>query len=158
MNIRPATASDADAIVAIWNPMIRDSTFTFNAQEKTKPELADLIATRACFLVAEHNGRVAGFASYAQFRAGIGYAQTMEHTIILAPSAQGRGIGRALLSALEQHARAAGAHSMIAGISSANPNAVAFHAALGYAQVAVLPEVGRKFGRWFDLLLMQKRL
>ncbi len=82
----------------------------------------------------------------------------MEYTLVLAPSAHGRGIGRGLLTALEDHARQGGVHSMIAGVSAENPLGIAFPAALGYAPVAVLPEVGFKFGCWMDLHLMQKFL
>ena len=110
------------------------------------------------FLVAELDGMVRGFASYGQFRAGIGYARTMEHTVILAPDAGGNGLGRALVTAIEDHARAGGAHSIFAGVSGENEAGRAFHAALGYQTVAILPQVGFKFGRWMDLHLMQKLL
>ena len=76
----------------------------------------------------------------------------------MAANARGRGVGRMLMQALEDHARASGMHSMIAGVSGENPGGVAFHDRLGYAQVAVLPQVGWKFGRWLDLILMQKLL
>jgi phosphinothricin acetyltransferase len=82
----------------------------------------------------------------------------MEHTIQLAPGASGRGHGRALMRAVEDHARMGGAHSMFAGVSGENPEGRAFHARLGYAETAVLPAVGWKFGRWMDLVLMQKFL
>ncbi|OYU18371.1 MAG: GNAT family N-acetyltransferase [Rhodobacteraceae bacterium PARR1] len=160
--IRAAIATDATAIAAVWNPFIRNTAVTFNPVEKSPAEIAAMIHDRQAaghgFLVAEHQGLVAGFASYAQFRSGAGYARTMEHTIILSPDAQGRGLGRALITALEDHARAAGIHSLIAGVSAENPAGRAFHAAIGYAEVAVLPQVGHKFGRWMDLVLMQKIL
>lgn len=162
MKVRAAGAADIAGIRPIWNAVIRDTLITFNPVEKTDDDLAALLVGKAAqnypFLVAEQEGRVAGFATYGQFRGGAGYARTMEHTIILAPAARGRGTGRALLFALEDHARIRGAHSMIAGISAANAAGVAFHAALGYVQVATLPEVGFKFGRWLDLVLMQKFL
>jgi phosphinothricin acetyltransferase len=82
----------------------------------------------------------------------------MEHTIQLAPEASGRGHGRALMTAVEDHARAGGAHSMFAGVSGENPEGRAFHARLGYVETAILPQVGWKFGRWMDLVLMQKIL
>lgn len=162
MIIRPAIPTDAPSILAIWNPIIRDTAVTFNAIEKTALDLHQMIADKATaghgFLVAEHNGAIAGFASYGQFRAGAGYAHTMEHTIVLGPNARGLGLGRALMTAIEDHARQAGAHSIFAGVSAENPDGRAFHAAMGYAEVATLRDVGYKFGRWMNLHLMQKIL
>lgn len=162
MAVRLAGPGDAAGIAAIWNPVIRDTAITFNAAEKTEAEVAALLAERAAAghgtFVAGAPGEVLGFASYSQFRGGVGYARTMEHTVLLAEGARGRGLGRALMAALEEHARAAGAHSLFAGVSGENPAGRAFHAALGYVELAVLPEVGFKFGRWMDLHLMQKRL
>jgi len=160
--IRPATPDDAQAIAEIWNPVIRDTEITFNAQQKSPDDIKTLIATRAedghAFLVAEENHQIQGFATYFQFRGGVGYARTMEHTVILAPHAHGQGLGRKLMQAVEDHARARGAHSIFAGVSSGNPAGVGFHQALGYTHVATLPEVGHKFGKTFDLHLLQKRL
>jgi phosphinothricin acetyltransferase len=160
--IRDATPDDAPAIAAIWNPVIRDTAITFNPVEKSLSDLATLITDRQAvghaFLVAETSGRIAGFATYAQFRSGAGYARSMEHTILLSPDAQGKGLGRALLAAIEDHARSAGAISLLAGISAENPAGRAFHARMGYTQVAILQRVGFKFGRAMDLVLMQKFL
>jgi len=160
--IRDATADDAPGIAAIWNPVIRDTAITFNSVEKTEAEIASLIRDRQAaghaFLVAESDGSIAGFATYAQFRGGVGYARTQEHTILLAPGTRGRGMGRALMTALEDHARAAGAVSLFAGVSAENPAGRAFHARMGFAEVAILQRVGHKFGREMDLVLMQKFL
>lgn len=160
--IRPAQADDAAQIAVFWNPLIRNTAVTFNPQERSEGEIAASIAEKARaghgFFVAETSGAVVGFASYGQFRAGLGYARTMEHTIILAPLARGKGIGRTLMGALEDHARSGGARIMIAGISGENPEAVAFHARLGYGEVARLEGVGWKFDRAMDLVLMQKTL
>ncbi len=160
--IRDARAGDGAAIAVFWNPLIEGTAVTFNPATKSPDEIDAMIAARQAaghaFLVAEAAGTVAGFASYAQFRAGAGYARTMEHTIILAPAARGRGLGRALILALCDHARAAGVHSLIAGVSGENPAGRAFHAAAGFAEIAVLPQVGHKFGRHMDLILMQKIL
>lgn len=161
MIIRPARPEDAGAIIAFWNPLIRDTMVTFNPVQKTEAEVADSIRAKAAaghgFFVAEDGG-ILGFASYGQFRAGMGYAKAMEHTIILSPEGRGSGVGRALMAAIEDHARAQGYHSMIAGVSGGNPEGRAFHAAIGYAEVAVIPQVGWKFGRFWDLVLMQKLL
>lgn len=162
MTVRPARVEDAAGVAAIWNPVIRDTLITFNSAEKTVEEVAGLIAARQGagqgFFVDEAAGAVAGFATYGQFRVGVGYAHAMEHTVLLAPAARGQGLGRALMAALEAHAAAAGVHVMVAGISAANPGAVAFHAALGYVEAGRMAEVGRKSGRWLDLVLMQKLL
>jgi len=162
MILRPATPADAAAIAAIWNPVIRETEITFNATEKPLAEIAELVTQRHAvghaFLLAEEADATLGFATYFQFRGGVGYARTMEHTVLLAPGARGRGIGRALMAALEDHARRAGVHSLFGCVSSGNPAGRAFHARLGYTEIARLPQVGWKFGRWYDLHLMQKRL
>jgi L-amino acid N-acyltransferase len=161
LKLRRATTGDAAAIAALWNPWIRDSAITFNALEKTPQDVAVLIADRdrlghATFVAAD--GALLGFATYAQFRGGVGYATCMEHTIVLAPAARGRGAGRALMTAVEDHARAAGAHQMIAGVSGENADGIAFHARLGYTKIATVAQAGHKFGRFIDLVLMQKFL
>ncbi len=160
--IRSATHADIPAIVEIWNPFIRDTLVTFTDLEKTPEAVAALLAERRAaghaVLVAEEGGEVLGFASFGQFRGGPGYRHSFEHTILIAPNARGHGLGRALLAALEEAARAAGGHVLFAGVSAANREGIAFHAALGYREVARLTEVGRKFGRWLDLVLMEKRL
>ncbi|WP_333713579.1 GNAT family N-acetyltransferase [Yoonia sp.] len=156
MTLRPATAADAPQIAAIWNHAIRHTTITFNPVEKSDAEVADLCARQA--LVWEEGGRILGFSRFFQFRGGEGYKHTAEHTILLHADGQGRGMGRALMMATCDAARAAGYHSLFAGCSAENAGAVAFHAACGFRTVATLPEVGFKFGRWIDLVLMQKLL
>ena len=162
MIIRPATSGDIANITAIWNPAIRESLATFNNVEKTAEDIEDSIiqktAANHAFLVAEENEALLGFAYYGQFRGGIGYARTMENTIYLAADAAGRGVGRALMGALEDHARSACAHLMFAGVCAENTEGLAFHKAVGYTEVARLAEVGRKFNRWLDLVLLQKQL
>lgn len=159
MIIRPGRARDAEAIAAFWNPMIRDTAVTFNSLDKTPAQIAaDISARGAGFQVAEEAGQVIGFATYFPFRSGPGYAHTRENTIILAPRAQGRGLGRALMQALARAARAEGIHVLIAGVSAENPAGVAFHEAIGFARIATLPQVGRKFDRWMDLVLLQRLL
>lgn len=160
--IREAGARDAAEVAAIWNKVIRDTAITFNSVEKTEAELVRLFIEKAdqghAFFVAEEDGAVLGFATYGQFRGGAGYARSMEHTIILGEAARGKGLGRALLSAVEDHARDGGAHSLIAGVSGENEAGIAFHTAMGYREAARVPEVGWKFERWMDLVLLQKLL
>lgn len=162
MIVRDATADDAAAIAAYWNPQIRDTAITFTTVEKTAGDLAcDIERYQAegfCYLVACQGGTPVGHASYAPFRQGPGYAFTMEHTVIVAPDAWGKDTAQALMASLEARARSDGIHSMIAGISHENPRAIAFHKKLGYSVVATVPEAGYKFDRWMDLVLMQKLL
>lgn len=160
--IRPAHVDDAAAIATIWNPVIGDTAFTFRPDAWDAADLRGWIEGHArggrAVLVAEEGGAVAGFAAYGQLRPGAGYARTVEHTLMLAPAARGRGVGRTLLAAVEDRAREGGARTIWAGVSAENPGGAAFHAACGYVEAARLPEVGFKFGRWIDLILMSKRL
>lgn len=159
MIIRQAELRDIAPILAFWNPLVRETSVTFTTVEKTSEALSADFTTRGpAFQVAEEADTVLGFASYGAFRSGPGYAHTAEHTVILAPSARGRGIGRALMTRLEGVARAAGIHVLVAGVSGENMGAIAFHRAIGFAEVARMPEVGLKFGRWMDLVLLQKSL
>lgn len=160
--ICPAKTTDAAEIAAIWKPILAGSLATFNPVVKSTTDIETMITDKAdagfAFLVAKDADGVLGFATYGQFRGGVGYARTMEHTIILADRAQGCGLGRQLMHAIEDHARTGGAHSIFAGVSAANQQGVAFHARLGYEEVARLPSVGYKFDKYLDLVLMQKFL
>ena len=160
--IRAARPEDVGQILAFWNPMIRDTLVTFQPHGKTEAEVLEAIRSKPAsghaFLVAEEDGEVLGFASYGQFRAGPGYAKAMEHTIILAEEAHGKGIGRALMRAIEDHARQQGYRTMVAAVTGENLAGQAFHAAIGYERVGLLPQSGYKFGRYIDLVLMQKIL
>ncbi len=160
--IRPAKAADAPALARLLNHWILHTSVTFNPTPKTEADILAMIADKAAaghaFLVAEKDGQVIGQASYGQFRGGQGYATCMEHSISLLADTHGKGLGRSLLTAVEDHARAHGAHQMIAGISGENADGRAFHARIGYAHIATIPEAGFKFGRYIDLVLMQKFL
>lgn len=162
MRIRPIQTGDFETVLAFWNPAIAREVSTFASVLHSTDSLAALIAKRTeagrPFLIAEIDGAVLGFASYDQFRANDGYRHSMEHSVFLAPAAQGRGVGRALMAAVEDHARDAGHHLMIAGISGENLRAIAFHSVLGYVEAGRIVDAARKFDRWFDLVLMQKRL
>ncbi|RMD48350.1 MAG: N-acetyltransferase family protein [Alphaproteobacteria bacterium] len=163
LELREATPDDAAAIAAVWNPVIEGSLATFNDRPWSEAELAALIAARRAeglpwLLAFMPEIGLAGFVTAFQLRGGRGYRHTYEHTIILAPEARGHGVGRALMDELEARLRARGGHSLWACVSAANPAGIGFHASIGFHEVARLPEVGRKAGRWLDLVLMMKRL
>lgn len=163
LRITPASPADGEDIAALWAPWIRDTAITFAPDPRSGAEVAAMIADRQAaghgfFTARDASGTLLGFASYSQFRAGRGYARTMEHTVILSPDAAGIGLGRALMAAVESHARDAGAHLMVAAVSGENPAGRAFHEAIGYRPCGILPGAGFKFGRYLDLHLLSKEL
>ena len=162
MEILTAKSEHAAKIAEIWSYYIRETIATFNSVEKTTQEIEAMIAEKSksdepC-LIAMDDGEIVGFATYGPFRSGVGYARVKEHTIQLIPSAKARGYGRALMAALEDHARARNIQSLFAGISGENSAAVKFHQAIGYSDVCTIEKVGWKFDRWHDLKLMRKHL
>ena len=160
--LREATAADIPAIGALWNPLIRDTAITFRPDELSDAEIAAYIGDRQRaghpFLLAMRDGALLGYACYGQFRGGPGYARSMEHSINIAPEAHGAGIGRMLMAAIENHARARGHRLMIGGISGTNTGSLRFHARLGYVEWGRIPAAGWKFGRFHDLVFMGKDL
>ncbi|MGV8952184.1 MAG: GNAT family N-acetyltransferase [Cypionkella sp.] len=159
--IRPATHDDAPAIALIMNRVIRETTITVTSVEKSDAEVVAMINDRRGLghqVFVADLGAVVGYATYAQFRPSPGYVRTMEHSVALSDAGQGRGLGRALMAAIEAHATAAGAHVMIGAITADNAQSIRFHQVLGYVQAGFLPQVGYKFGRYHDLVLMQKIL
>ncbi|AGA32835.1 phosphinothricin N-acetyltransferase, putative [Thioalkalivibrio nitratireducens DSM 14787] len=160
--IRHAHRGDAEAVAAIWNPQIRDTVFTFDHHEYPVEEVARMIDARETaglvWLVAEEDGAVTGFATYAPFRDGEGYARTMEHTIFLDPEAAGDGLGELLMDALVNEGRARGVHSLIACVTGENEVGLKFHRDQGFEVVGSISEAGRKSGRWMDLRILQRRL
>lgn len=159
--IRAATLADVPAVTAIINQVVRETTITVTSVEKTETDVLMMIEDRRALghevFVADLGG-VVGYATYAQFRPSPGYVRTMEHSVALALAGQGKGLGRALMAAVEAHAAAAGAHVMVAAITADNTKSISFHNVLGYERVGLLPQVGYKFGRYHDLVLMQKIL
>ena len=162
ITLRPANVADVEAITELWNYYIRETAVTFNSIEKTAETVREAILEcrkdKRAFLIAENRERLVGFCTYFQFRKGIGYEKTMEHTILAQPDVQGRGIGRGLMQRLFNHAQAEGVKSLWAGVSGDNPGGVAFHESIGFSNIARLPQVGHKFDRWIDLILLQKVL
>ena len=156
--IRPARPQDAPDLHAIWTPVVRETTSIFHTTERSEEEIAALATGPDLFLVWDDGPRVLGFARCFPFRQGNGYTRTVEHTILLSPDAQGRGLGRQLIDALAEAAAAQGKHTMIGAISAENAPGLAFHAACGFTEHGRLPQVGYKFGRWLDLVLMGRRL
>ncbi len=159
--IENAQISDAPEIAALWNYYVETTTATFRSAFYDAAEVEALINTLTKddkpFLIAR-NETLLGFALYKQFRGGDGYARTMEHSIYLDISAQGRGIGRKLMEALEKHARFRNVHCFIGGVTADNAESIRFHERLGFRMTGMIPEVAEKFGRKQDIAFMQKIL
>lgn len=158
MIIRPAKLTDSAQICDIWNPIIRDTTITFTTLEKTVADIEQMLETSNPFFIAENDEQVLGFTTYSPFRAGPGYARSMELSINLAETARGKGIGTKLLRTLEAAATDRGVSNLIASVSGSNPAALQFHEANNYTRVGMIPQVGQKFSQRLDLFLLQKLL
>jgi phosphinothricin acetyltransferase len=165
VRIRDADGDDAAAICALYNATVSDTTVAWTEEhESVATRQAWLVAQRAVgnpVLVAAAEGRVIGFASYGEFRNATkwpGYRFTVEHTIHIEATHQGAGVGGTLLEALVERATAAGLHIMIGAIDGENDGSIRFHERHGFVEVARLHEVGFKFGRWLDLVLVQRTL
>jgi phosphinothricin acetyltransferase len=159
MRIRNATPADLPALLDIYNDAVIHTTASWDLLPWTPVEHAEWYATKAehrhPIMVAEADSEILGYGAYGPFRAKAGYAATMEHSVYVRPGHQGKGIGRALLVAVIEAARANGVHALIGGLSADNDVSMALHDSLGFVEVGRLPEVGRKFDRWLDLVLVQ---
>src|SRR5690606_6101631 len=109
-------------------------------------------------IVAEIDGEIAGFASLSPFRDRPAYRPTVENSVYVHADHRGRGVGRALMEAIVEIAAARGFHSVIARIVGDHEASIALHRSVGFELVGVEREVGRKFGRWLDVAVMQKML
>lgn len=161
--IRAVAPGDADAILAIVNDAILNTTAWYDHDPWDAARLAEWLDVKTSggwpVLVAETaDGRVAGFGSFGPFRARAAYARTAEHSVYVSADCRGQGHGRVLLEAVVDAARAHGLHTLIGGVDSENTGSLAFHRALGFEEAGRLREVGWKFGRWLTLVFMQKLL
>lgn len=162
--IRPVTETDLAAITRIYNQSVSLSASSWDLAPVTLDERRAWLRahTRGRYqaLVAEdaETGDILGFAAFGAFRAKEGYSETVEHSIYLDAAAQGRGLGTILLTELVDRARAAGFHALVGGLSSDNEVSFHLHRRLGFVEVGRLPQVGHKFGRWLDLVLLQLTL
>ena len=162
ITIRDATEADLEAIRDIYNHAVEHTTAIWNeVLIDTDNRRAWLELRRAKgfpVLVAERDGQVAGYASYGDWRAFDGYRHTVEHSVYVDKDCRGAGIGKLLMQALIEHARANGKHVMIAAIEAENTASIALHERLGFRLVGIHREVGQKFGRWLDLAMVELKL
>jgi phosphinothricin acetyltransferase len=158
---RMAVESDLPGVLAIYNRIIATSTAIYRDEPTTLEERADWLHSRRAAgfptVVAERGGEVLGFASYGHWRGAFpGYRHSVEHSVHVGEAARGAGLGAALMGHLMDLAREAGVHVMVGAVDADNAGSLSFHAKLGFAQAAHFHEVGRKFGRWLDLVFVEK--
>ena len=160
--IRDATQSDLARITEILNQAISSTTSSFDLTATTVEQrdvwMRERRAKSFPVLVAERNGSVVGFGSFAMFRPWEGYRYTVEHSIYIDPRFQNLGAGTTLLLALIERARGLGIHVMVAAIEATNAESIDLHRKAGFEQSGYLSQVGCKFDKWLDLVLMQKSL
>jgi phosphinothricin acetyltransferase len=161
--IRPATAADLPAITAIYDHAVSYGTATF---ELIPPDLAEMTRRFEAlmdggfpYLVAAHKGGVIGYAYAGPYRPRPAYRFTVENSVYLAPSIHRRGIGTQLLQRLIAESEARGYRQMIAVIGdSTNAGSIAVHSRTGFQMIGTHSNVGFKFGRWLDTVMMQRAL
>lgn len=161
--IRSARPDDAAAIAEIYNREVTETTVTFDLEPRdlaTQRAWIDARSGAHAVLVAVETDEdgdevVLGFASLSAYRDRPGYRTTVEDSIYIHRDHRGRGLGRVLLSGLIREAEERGFHAVMARIVGGHSGSVALHESLGFEVVGVEREVGRKFGRWLDVTLMQ---
>lgn len=161
--VRDCEQRDLPAVHEIYAPEVSGGTASFELEPPSLAQMAERLATIEAlglpYLVAESEGRVAGFAYAGPYRPRAGYRYTVEDSVYVARWARERGIGRALLDAVIARATERGMRQMVAIIGdSAHIASVALHERAGFRMVGVLANVGFKLGRWLDTVIMQRPL
>lgn len=164
--VRPALDGDLDQITVIYHHHVVTGTGTFDLDPPgfiaMRQRWAHMASKGWPYLVVcapQQFSRVLGFAYAQPFRERKAYAQTFEDSIYLAPFVQGRGVGTLLLQALIDDCRARDVRELLAVIGDAdNAASIALHRKMGFRMVGRLERVGQKFGRWLDVVMMQKSL
>ena len=165
IEVRDAVPADLPATLHIYNELIESETVAWTERPQTLEERRAWFAQQCDrgfpTLVAVDGSEVVGMTSYGDFRDSIhwpGYRFTAELSIHVRGDRRRSGIGALLMDALISRARRDEVHVLVAGIDSENVDSIRFHERLGFVEVARMPDTGRKFGRWLDLVLMQRVL
>jgi phosphinothricin acetyltransferase len=153
--IRNVTAADAEAISAIYNPYVVETTVTFEEESVASAEMEtrirDTVAAGLPWVVAEIDGRIVAYAYASRWKSRCAYRYAVESTVYVAPGHAGQGLGTLLYRELFDQLRACGVHSVLAGITLPNDASVALHEKMGFEKVGQFREVGWKFRRWIDV-------
>ena len=158
IQIRLAEQKDAEAIREIYNHEVRNSTATFDLVERTTKEQEEWLSERSgafSVLVAETSNEILGFASLSPYKTRAAYRTTVEDSIYVNENFRNQGIAGELLSHLLEVAESSGFHAVIARIGGANEASITLHQRFNFKIVGTEKEIGRKFGKWQDVVIMQ---
>jgi L-amino acid N-acyltransferase YncA len=162
ITVRPACRGDCPAILAIYNDAVLNTTATYDLEPRTLEHreawFDDHVRQDLAVYVAEEAGCVVGWGSLSRYHDRYGYRFTCENSVYVAASHRGRGFGALLLGPLVEAARVRGLHTLIAAIDASNEASLRLHARFGFEKVGHFKEVGHKFGRWLDVVYLQKTL
>jgi len=157
-----ASAEHAEGMRAIYNRAIESTTATFEMIPKSLSDQLEWIAAHSgaypAVVAVQGGGGVVGFGALSAYRPRPAYSTSVENSVYVHQDFQRRGVGRSILDELLRLAQAHGFHAVIARIAGDNEASVALHAACGFEQIGVEREVGRKFGRWLDVVCMERLL
>ncbi len=159
--VRLATVDHAEAIRRIYNHEVEHTTHTFDLVPRTLEDQQAWLQDRSGalgVLVAEIDGQVVGFSSLSEYRPRAAYRTSVESSVYVDETLRGRGVGRRLLHELIDLAKASGFHTMVARIAGGHEASIKLHEAVGFVTVGTEREVGRKFGDWLDVVVMQRIL
>jgi len=158
--IDDASRDDLPQILAIYNEVIRNSTAVYSEEEFTAVRGETWFEAKTQgglpLIVTRDESGIVGFATFGEFRAWPCYRHSVEHSVHVRSDRRGRGIGRQLVVELLARAAAGSKHVMIAGIDADNEVSIGLHQSLGFTIVGHFHEVGFKFGRWLDLVFLQR--
>ncbi len=160
MQIRDARTRDLEAIAAIYNDAVANTTAIWNDVLVDVDNRAAWLADRTrqgypVLVAVDDEDEVLGYASFGDWRAFDGYRHTVEHSVYIRGDQQGRGLGKTLMLALIERARSLGKHVMVAAVESGNVGSIRLHERLGFEETGRMSQVGTKFGRWLDLTFLQ---
>jgi phosphinothricin acetyltransferase len=163
LTIRPSEEADLGAIQAIYAIAVQQGTGTFETEAPSLEEMArrraEVLSRDLPWLVAEADGQVLGYAYANYFRPRLAYRFCLEDSIYLHPQSQGKGLGKLLLAELIARCEQQGARQMLAVIGDANnQGSIGIHRSQGFSHTGVLKSAGWKFGRWLDVVMMQREL
>ena len=154
-----ARPDDGEAIRAIYNVEVETSTVTFDLRPRTAAEQQAWLAARSgahTALVAVEGDEVIGFGSLSPYKERPAYRTSVEDSVYVHRDHQGKGVGRAILAQLVEAGEASGFHAIFARIVGGHDASIGLHAALGFELVGTEREVGRKFGKWLDVVVMER--